>query len=115
MDLGKGIILSYWGFLYLFRKWTKIILRRLELPSLYYVGISRSYFLFLFLHNSLPIRARVYMLALPEVLRGRRARVPIFLLQAESFVVEELEGLLHLLAILQSLDLQVLLPLHRLG
>ena len=54
-------------------------------------------------------------LALPEVLRGRRARVPIFLLQAESFVVEELEGLLDLLAILQSLGLQVLLPLHRLG
>ena len=54
-------------------------------------------------------------LALPEVLRGRRAWVPIFLLQAEPFVVEELEGLLHLLAILQSLDLQVLLPLHRLG
>ena len=54
-------------------------------------------------------------LALPEVLRGRRARVPILLLQAESFVVEELEGLLDILAIHQSLDLQVLLPFHRLG
>ena len=37
IDLGKGIILSYWEFLYLFiRKWTKIILRLHRVPSRLY-------------------------------------------------------------------------------
>ena len=57
-------------------------------------------------------------LELREVLRGRRKRVAIHRLQVEPFVVEELEGLLDVLAFLQSLSLGllVLLPLHlRLG
>jgi hypothetical protein len=55
-------------------------------------------------------------LALREVLRGRRERVATLRLQVEPFVVEELGGLLDVLAFLQSLGLLVLFPLHlRLG
>ena len=50
-------------------------------------------------------------LALREVLRGRRERVAIRRLQFEPFVVEELEGLLDVVAFLQSLGLLVLPPL----
>jgi hypothetical protein len=48
---------------------------------------------------------------LREVLRGRRERVAIQRLQVEPFVVEELEGLLDVVAFLQSLGLLVLPPL----
>ena len=50
-------------------------------------------------------------LALREVLRGRRERVAIRRLQFEPFVVEELEGLLGVLAFLLSLGLLFFPPL----
>ena len=50
-------------------------------------------------------------LALREVLRGRRERVAIRRLRVEPFVVEELEGLLGVLAFLLSLGLLFFPPL----